>query len=263
MKLKLLFLYFLIFLGISLSAQNNERIQFHWDSIASLENTRGINGAFTGIHNNVFIIAGGANFADAPVWEGGKKTWYDNIEVLKNSATGYIWVENIKKKLPRPLAYGASVTTSDGVLCIGGNNLNGTYSDVFLIKWNDKTQNIEIEEKPSLPIPLANFQATSIGDEVFVVGGQEHEGGLAKKTFFSFKNGTWTKLPDLPGQGRIQPVVVSQNNGKTNCVYVFSGTHFDPEAKDPNQFLDDVYEYNPLQKKWYKNLQFLLTILLA
>ncbi|UJH92633.1 hypothetical protein LZ575_09250 [Antarcticibacterium sp. 1MA-6-2] len=45
-------------------------------------------------------------------------------------------------------------------------------------------------------------------------------------------------------------MVVSQNNGKTNCVYVFSGTYFNPDAKDPNQFLDDVYEYNPLRNNW-------------
>ena len=251
MSLKL-FPYFVLFLSLNLLAQTKDQKHFKWDSIESFKDKRGLNGAFLGIHNDVFIVAGGSNFAEAPVWEGGSKSWYDNIEVLQKNESGYKWIENIQVKLPRPLAYGASVSTKEGVLCIGGNNEKGVYNDVFLLKWNISTQTIEIEEKPPLPVPLANFQATSIGNEIFVVGGQDKEGAAATNYFFSFKNGVWKRLPDLPGPGRIQPVVISQNNGKTNSVYVFSGIHYDPQANDPNQFLDDAYEYNPLQKKWDK-----------
>ena len=247
---RLLYTTILLFLGFHLSAQTREKIQFNWDSISNISNQKGINGAFTGVHNDVFIIAGGANFADTPVWEGGKKTWYDNIEVLKRTGSEYSWITQLKTKLPRPLAYGASISTPKGVLVIGGNNSEGTYADVFLLKWDTKSQSVQIEEKPSLPTPLANFQATSIGDDIYVVGGQEKDGGPATKNFYVFTNGVWKNLPNLPGPGRIQPVVVSQNNGETNCVYVFSGTNYNPEAEDPNNFLDDVYEYNPLQKKW-------------
>lgn len=247
MSIRLVFL--LLFLCGQLSAQIGKKLDFNWDTIAQLNDSLGVNGAFTGVHNNALIVAGGANFPETAVWEGGEKVWYDNIEVLQKSGKEYNWL-TIDAKLPRELAYGASVSTSKGLLFIGGNNAMGTFSEVFLVKWDPKEEKIEIEDQPPLPIPLANMQATVIGDEVFVVGGQEENGSEAGSYFFSYKDGEWNRLEDVPGPGRIQPVVVSQNNGKANCVYVFSGTHYNPEAKDPNQFLDDVYEYNPLQKKW-------------
>ncbi|SFF59080.1 cyclically-permuted mutarotase family protein [Salegentibacter agarivorans] len=247
MNIRLILLLF--FLCGQLTAQTEKKLDFKWDTIATLNDDLGVNGAFSGIHNDAFIVAGGANFPNDPVWEGGEKVWYNTIEVLQKSNDRYNWI-SVNAKLPRKLAYGASVSTPDGLLCIGGNNSDGTFSEVFLLKWNPREKKIEIEKQPDLPEPLANMQATNIGDEVFVVGGQEENGSKASNKFFSFKNNEWQRLEDLPGPGRIQPVVVSQNNGKANCVYVFSGTHFNPDANDPNQFLTDVYEYNPLQKKW-------------
>lgn len=248
MNTRLLLLF--VFICGQLTAQIEKKLDFKWDTIAQLNNHLGINGSFTGVHNDVFIVAGGANFPDQPVWSDGEKVWYDDIEVLEKTGDRYQWIDEIDIKLPRKLAYGASVSTRDGLLCIGGNNEDGTYAEVFLLKWNKKTKRIEIEEQEPLPVPLANMQATIIGDEVFVVGGQEKSGAESGNYFFSFKNGSWQRLKNLPGPGRIQPVVVSQNNGKANCVYVFSGTFFNPDAEDPNQFLTDVYEYNPLQNKW-------------
>jgi hypothetical protein len=35
------------------------------------------------VSNGALIVAGGANFPDKAVWEGGRKHWYDNIFVLE------------------------------------------------------------------------------------------------------------------------------------------------------------------------------------
>jgi len=170
--------------------------------------------------------------------------------VLKKSGNTYDW-HDVKIELSKPLAYGASVSTKEGLWCIGGNNEDGVYKDMFLLKWDPISEKVEIEQKPALPVPLANMEATMIGNEIYVAGGQEANGSKATKNFLVFSPGKgWKQLQEIPGKGRIQPVVISQNNGKTNVVYVFSGTHYDPDAKNPNQFLSDVWQYNPLSRKW-------------
>ena len=36
----------------------------------------------------------------------------------------------------RPIAYGAAVTTNDGVVCMGGNDSETTLDQVFLMQWD-------------------------------------------------------------------------------------------------------------------------------
>ena len=246
--------FFLIALfTASTQAQQKDKIEFGWNSIAELPLKKGLNGTFSGIHNDVLILAGGANFPEDEVWNGGSKKYYDSIYLLKKEKNGYQWRSDIKLTLPQPLAYGVSVVTDEGIWCIGGMNESGILNTVFLLKWDPLNETLEIEKKPSLPIPLANMGAAVINDEIYVVGGQEKAGKSSTKNFLSYseKSG-WQILDDFPGKGRIQPVVVSQNNGKTNVLYVFSGTHFDPDATDPNEFLSDVWHYNPLSAEWSK-----------
>ncbi|WP_227009056.1 sodium:solute symporter family transporter [Christiangramia fulva] len=227
-----------------------DKAQFHWDSIAKLPLEKGLNGSFAGINDGVLIIAGGANFPNEPVWEGGNKKYYKKIFILQKINNHYNWIKN-EVELPKPMAYGASVVTSQGLWCIGGMNSKGIYKDVFLIKWDSDLKEIRIQKKPPLPTPLANMDATVINDKIYIAGGQEEIGGKATKNFFSFTPGKgWQRLKDIPGQGRIQPVVIAQNNGKTNVVYVFSGTYYDSTAQDPNKFLTDVWQYNPLSDQW-------------
>lgn len=250
-RTSLVFSFLLLFTTNFLWAQSDEKIEFTWDSLPNLPLEKGVNGSFTGVQNDALIIAGGANFPDKEVWQGGEKKYYNSIYVLEKKNNEFKWVKEISTKLPKNLAYGASVTNSEGLWCIGGMNENGIYKDVSVLKWDANSRKIVIEEKPSLPVPLANMEASIIGDKIYVAGGQEKAGGKATKNFFSYSEKVgWEKLENIPGKGRIQPVVISQNNGKTNVVYVFSGTHYDPNAKDPNEFLSDVWQYNPLSKQW-------------
>ncbi|MBI6120794.1 sodium:solute symporter family transporter [Salegentibacter maritimus] len=249
-RLFLVFSLFFVLTAPSLTGQTNDKIEFSWNSLPDLPLEKGLNGSFTGIHNDALIIAGGANFPDRSVWDGGDKVYYNSIYVLEKDKSEFNWI-NVGKSLSKPMAYGASVTTSEGLWCIGGMNKEGVYKDVFLLKWDAKAKQLLVEEKPSLPVPLANMEASLIGDKIYVAGGQKEPGGKATKAFYSYSDlQGWKQLEDIPGKGRIQPVVIAQNNGKTNVVYVFSGTHYDPGAEDPNEFLSDVWQYNPLSKKW-------------
>lgn len=82
---------------------------------------KGLAGAFSGVHQDALILAGGANFPQALPWEGGTKVWWDDIYVLVRQADGsYRWLTDPSWKLPQPLAYGVSIPTPEGLLCIGG-----------------------------------------------------------------------------------------------------------------------------------------------
>ena len=62
------------------------------------------------------ICAGGTNFPEKPMLEGGAKTWTDRVFTLSPKENA--WKE--AGTLPVPYAYGASASVREGLLCIGG-----------------------------------------------------------------------------------------------------------------------------------------------
>ena len=54
-----------------------------WTKLPPLPDRHGFAGAFAGVSNGALLVAGGANFPDKAVWEGGKKFWSDKIFVLE------------------------------------------------------------------------------------------------------------------------------------------------------------------------------------
>ena len=56
--------------------------KFVWGQLPPLPDRHGFAGGFAGVSHDALIFAGGANFPDAPPWDGGKKVWYDSIFVL-------------------------------------------------------------------------------------------------------------------------------------------------------------------------------------
>jgi cyclically-permuted mutarotase family protein len=213
----------------------------------------GLAGAFSGAHHNALIIAGGANFPDAPPWEDGTKVWQDEIYVLEKTTDGYRWHTDPQFKLPLPLAYGVSVATDEGLLCIGGNNQDQVSDRVFIIQWQPETGTITIEEKPPMPHPLAMMAGARVNDEVYVAGGQiTHGQTKATNTFLSLdlRDFSWKTLPSWPGPSRIVPVAASQSNGSNDCFYLFSGRNAAPGQE--TEILSDAYRYNPVEKQWKK-----------
>ena len=237
-----------------------------WSELAQLppppgeDRHLGVAGPFAGIHNDALMIAGGANFPQ-PVWET-DKVWHDEIYVLvrdPSSADSYRWVTG--QQLPRAIAYGGSATTGHGVVCIGGNDAEQTYADVFLMKWDPQRQKVEFEDLPDLPSPCAYSSAAVIGDTVYVAGGTTGPDlETAQRNFWSLdmsqRNGgdrlQWQQLPAWPGPERGFAIAVAQHNGIHECVYVISGrrnndeaAESEPKAPGTVEFLTDVYEFNP------------------
>ncbi|MBN1900492.1 sodium/solute symporter, partial [Candidatus Sumerlaeota bacterium] len=211
----------------------------------------GLAGAFSGIHNNALIIAGGANFPDGAPWEGGKKAWHDDIYVLEKQGNGhYEWRAGFK--LPTPLAYGASISTPSGLVCIGGCDALRCYPDVFIMKWDAISQTVSFENLPSLPSPCAFASAAKSENTIYVAGGQSvMTGEEAMKNFWSLDlvhGKKWETLPSWDGAPRILSILAAQNGGTGDYIYLFSGRHVAPKME--TQLLKDVHRFDPAAKTW-------------
>lgn len=120
---------------------------FHWESLPMLPASAGqvrqpgLASPFAGVHGEVLLVGGGANFPDQPPWAGGAKNWWDDLFVLERSQGGEVrWLTEQVYKLPRPLAYGWSFSTSDGVICVGGSDATQCYRDVFRLTRNPRNR---------------------------------------------------------------------------------------------------------------------------
>jgi SSS family solute:Na+ symporter len=219
----------------------------------------GVAGAFSGIVANHLVVAGGANFPDKASWKGGMKVYHDQIYVFQINGDSLTLVD-AHQKLAEPVAYGASVSLADGVLCIGGSNAEACSRKVFLMKCNDRSSKINFEDFPSLPGPLSFMSAVLMEDQVYVVGGSSSPDGtdtgnyfyrldLSKRHTSSFG---WETLPAFPGPGRIFAPAVAQSNGVRPCIYLFSGRNLS-KAKGLTVFQDGML-YDPVLQRWSKVL---------
>jgi len=232
-----------------------------WEKVTELPSKDGrshpgLAGCFAGHHQGVLLIAGGANFPNEVPWKGGVKTWYDEIYILQKDGNNQFSWSASSLKLPYPLAYGVSVSTGKGVVCVGGNNQDQCSKEVFRLSYSSNTSMVELENLPSLPVPLAHLGGCLLGDMLYVAGGQssmDHpEAGhqflrldLSKEGSDDFR---WEALKSWPGPPRAFHVVTSQGDGETDCLYLFSGRNYGPGREV--SMLSDGYKYNPVLDNW-------------
>jgi len=235
-----------------LFGEHNSATQLKWQELTPIPDTLGLAGPFVGVHNDALIVAGGANFP-TPVWES-DKVWHDQI---------YVWTEAEQRwlkaaTLQQPSAYGCSVSTPHGVVCLGGNDSHSTFSDCFLLQWDSQKQSIVSRELPPLPQPCAYGAATRIGDVIYVAGGQTMNSlDSATNNFWALDLSQmetaefrWRELPDIPGPGRAFNLTARQHNGFEDCIYVISGRTADPNSPGGVRFLQDVWAYVPSTRNW-------------
>ncbi|MBD0349918.1 MAG: hypothetical protein ICV65_02060 [Flavisolibacter sp.] len=222
-------LLMLLFYTAHISAQKQEVLSIHWKMAGVLpadngqKQALGFAGPVVGIHNNVLIIAGGANFPDSMPWLGGRKKYCDDVYVLKKITNDSL--ENYKTfRLPFSVAYAATCTTPQGVLAAGGENENGISNKVFLVQWNDAAEIISIKHLPALPFAVTNASVVADGNFIYLAGGELTNGVSNQFVRFDLNDmaAGWKALPSL-----LKPVshavMVIQSNGKYKCVYVMGG----------------------------------------
>ena len=223
-------------------------------SVPNEKNT-GVAGAFSGIVHNKLMIAGGTNFPDKKPWEGGTKIFYNKIYLFE---IGKDTLKAVSQSvaLPEPLAYGASISLLEGVLCIGGNGPARCSSKVFLIRWDQTGHKLIVDAYPELPVPLSFTTAVLSGNNVYVTGGSTSPNASETKNYFFRLNLSgintpdfkWEKLPSYPGLSRSFGVSVAQSNGVRECIYLFSGRN--QSNPDEPVVMNDGLVYDPVLQKW-------------
>lgn len=170
----------------------------------------GVSGCYAGKLGDFLIMAGGCNFPDKPLSEGGVKRYYKGIYAARvNDSSVLHWVK--VGKLPVEAAYGATVSLPDRLIFIGGSNSSSQLSSVLSFSFDCmKELSVTCEVLPSLPCTLDNMSATLLGDTLYVLGG--YKDGIPSCSMFSFclnnYSGRWTEY-FLPGRPRVQPVCAS------------------------------------------------------
>jgi SSS family transporter len=244
--------------SISLLAAEDK---LEWKALPDLPGDLGVAGPFAGVHNDGLIIAGGANFPDGEPWrptaEGfnSPKVYYDTINVVTKAGKDYKITE-AKAKLPRALGYGVSISTDGGVLCIGGEwRENGdTHRSAKVFALSQVGGQVTIDEDfPPLPAATTAAAGALVGNIVYVAGGDSGEG--AANNFWALdlaKRGTddfsWVALPPWDGPARTHLLASAQNDGGTDCLYIFSGRMKDSTGRW--HMLSDAHKFNPKTGEW-------------
>ena len=150
-----------LFWGQSLraaDASHSEQIKWGNESVFNEEhNTLGL---FSGVLGGQIVLAGGTS--------DDYSRWGRNAVCLSENA-GFALYEDV---LSKPLAYGASITLSDGILCIGGRDSSQCYKDVFLVTMQQGKLNVS-EDWPPLPFPLSNAAGALLDNKVYLFGGRK------------------------------------------------------------------------------------------
>ncbi len=219
---------------------------------AGMQKQLGVAGPFTGVNNGVLLIAGGSNFTDgAKPWQGGVKVYKDDIYVLEKTESGkFNWIIPKTKHLKQKMAYGASTTITGGIICAGGETEHsGSNREVFMMRWDAVSRDIVYKQLPSLPIPVANAGITSIGNVVYLVGG-ESNGEPSDKVFklnLDDSKPEWLSLPPLP-VAMSHSLAVAQSNGNYPCVYIIGGRSSIPLGI--STLHNTTFCYDPQYNKW-------------
>lgn len=214
--------------------------QTRWSETARIQSDNdgynlGVSAMFAGACGDFVVTAGGANFPDKPVAEGGSKAFYDEIYLLSDSTWHYAG------KLPEPCAYGMSATYNNTLICIGGANSKGSARAVYALAAVN-ADSVTVTPLPSLPYGLQEGAAAIVGSTVYVAGGASN--GKASTSLLSLdlaatSNG-WQVVANLP-QAMIQPVMAALGSK----LYLWAG--YDNAARKASFC---AYSYDTATAQW-------------
>jgi N-acetylneuraminate epimerase len=252
--LSLIPLFFMMSITTTVSSQVKDFNTIEWEIAAYLQNNEGSKslgfaGPINGVHENVLIVTGGANFPDKMPWEGGAKKYSDEIHVLQKQGENFVWNKKTKAKLPEPIAYCGVTSTDLGVVYVGGENENGLSNKAYILKWKDSKNDVAILSLPQFPLAMANIALTHIGNTVYAIGGDE-----AKKSsnhFYSLDlnvlNPAWEELPNLP-IALANAAAVVQKTKEGTAIFVIGGRT--KTATGISELHNTTFVFNPKKRAW-------------
>ncbi len=179
---------------------------------------KGVSAPFAGVVEGRFITAGGANFPDKPVIEGGVKKYYNDILCLEGSQWSKVG------EMPAPAAYGGSMCQGGRLYFVGGNDGSRTMKEVYSVTLAEGRCNVS--EETSLPVVVEQAGYAWDDDAMYVFGGITDGGTYGKVLAGKTVGGelVWEEIADMP-HPLVQPVAMARNGR----LYVWGG--FDPATK--------------------------------
>lgn len=251
------FSLFLLIMGINSACtrQNTKEMKrISWQRMSDVPSEdgdfgKGVSALFAGIHQGKLILAGGCNFPGIPAADGGKKVFYKSIYAADVVSSDSVFEWKKVGDLPVCAAYGVSLSTPSGLVCVGGSNNEGSLSSVWRLSWQQGS--LKIDTLPSLPATVDNMAGTSIGNTLYIVGGNV-DGKPSNAVYSLVLDGTgegWKQETPFPGEARVQPVCVSARKGGEDCLFVMGGF---AGAYDGNSatLSTSAFCYSPSTRQW-------------
>lgn len=198
----------------------------------------GVSACYAGQIGDYLVVAGGCNFPEA----GKPKKYYAGVYAARMDRATLQW--RLVGFLPEAAAYGATVACGDSLLFIGGNNTNHALAAVYSVRLNSAGTDVSINRLADLPATTDNMAVALVGNDVFVVGGNQN--GKPSADVLRYKLGASTvSFANLriPGAPRVQPVAAAYNDK----LYVWGGFYADGEQSKVHT---DGYVYDVNAKEW-------------
>jgi len=182
----------------------------HLPAIPDAAYAKGVSAPFCGFIGPVAIVAGGANFPDKPLLEGGAKRVYDDIWAFDGQEWARIG------HMPDSAAYGATFPVPEGLVLAGGQVEGKPTDKVYLLRLEGADKAV-IDTLPPLPEPVAEAGWSFIEGRLFLAGNGK---------VFSCVTGEyeWEQIADMPVP-LVQPVLYAREDR----LFLWGG--FNPETK--------------------------------
>jgi len=213
-----------------------------FERLAPLAPPHGLAAPFAGVSDGALLVAGGANFPDRPPWQGGTKVWHDAVFALR--APHAAWEQ--AGRLPRPLAYGASVSWNNAVLCFGGSDARRHYADAFALSLEHGV--LRTRALPPLPAPCANMAWAMAGSTLYLAGGlAAPEATNCLPLFWSLDLARPGRGWNILDPGPVPPRMLAVAGARDAEFFLFSGVALvpGPEGRPRREYLRDAWRYSP------------------
>jgi len=209
----------------------------------------GLAGAYIGaLDATTAIIAGGSDFETLRPWEGGTKSFFGDIYILRAGVSGYECVP-AAASLPEAMGNGCGVVSGDALYCLGGLTSSGYSSMVVRISLSG--QDCAVEVVGRMPEGFRANAAASWNGSIYVAGTVAGRNAMYRLQPGSMQ---WTALSACPERLLEEgSTLTPQNNGSEDALYLIGGRGTDGDGLF---IATNVWEYLPQSDSWVKKAAF-------
>lgn len=209
---------------------------------------KGLSAAFVGLVDGKPVVAGGSDFVNGMPWDGGAKSFFDDIYLITRQNDKYVG-NPIGTRLPMPLAYGCSASDGKVLFCFGG--YNDKRSSLAVISIRNSGQGFAADSVAALPESFEPSAAAFHSGKIYVHGVRN---GVNCLYAFSTEKYQWKELSGCPDRPVAEGAsLVWQHNGREDALYLIGGRG---EDGDGLYLSSAIWEYLPVHDTWSRKMSF-------